>query len=91
MNLHLILWELLFAIIVIINLIKNNKMDLLRETENGCVKIKHHSTSSTIEIIINSKQEKSQGGEMEEIKQSVYLDYNEFEDLTAAVNKMINK
>lgn len=66
-------------------------MDLLRQTENGCVEIKHHSTSSTIEIIIKSNQEKTQGGQMEEIKQSVFLDYIEFEDLSIAINKMIIK
>ena len=66
-------------------------MYLLRETESGSVKIKHHSTSSTIEVIILSMEEKTQGGEKEEIKQSIFLDYTEFEDLANAINKMIIK
>ena len=41
-------------------------MDLLSETQSGCVKIKHHSTSSTVEVIILSTEEKTQGGEKEE-------------------------
>lgn len=66
-------------------------MDLLSETQSGCVKIKHHSTSSTVEVIILSNEEKTQGGEMEETKQSIFLDYTEFEDLSKAINKIINK
>ena len=60
-------------------------MDLLSETQSGCVKIKHHSTSSTVEVIILSNEEKTQGGEMEETKQSIFLDYTEFEDLSNAI------
>ena len=66
-------------------------MDLLSETQSGCVKIKHHSTSSTVEVIILSTEEKKQGGEKEETKQSIFLDYIEFEDLLKAINKIINK
>ena len=60
-------------------------MDLLSETQSGCVKIKHHSTSSTVEVIILSTEEKTQGGEKEETKQSIFLDYTEFEDLSNAI------
>lgn len=49
------------------------------EEEHGAVKIIHHSTSSTIEIIVTSED----GG-----KQYLWMDYYDIDDLKKAIDKI---
>ncbi len=54
--------------------------------EHGEVKIKHHSTSSSIEMTITTEEEIEQG-RCEKVKQTVWFDYNTFADLREVVNQ----
>jgi len=57
------------------------------EKESGGIKIKHHSTSSLIEITITSTEELVRGVP-EEVKETVWLDYGTFSDLRKVINKI---
>jgi hypothetical protein len=61
-------------------------MNLLSESSEGNVKIKHHSTSSCFYITIDLKVETSQGV-FENDKQSFFVDYNTFDNLQKCINK----
>jgi len=56
------------------------------EIENGDIKIKHHSTSSLIEMII-TKHEEIEQGKFVKFKQKVWFDYKTFSDLRKVMNK----
>jgi len=56
--------------------------------EHKSVKIKHHSTSSLIEIVITSQEEETQGGKLKNVESSIMLDYTQFEHLMSAVSKV---
>ena len=56
------------------------------EREAGNVKIKHHSTSSQIEMTITT-MEKIEPGQSSEVKQTIWFDYETFTDLRKVVNQ----
>jgi hypothetical protein len=56
------------------------------EKEHGDVKIKHHSTSSLIEMTITTDTEVEQG-KSEKVKETVWFDYATFSDLREVVNQ----
>jgi hypothetical protein len=56
------------------------------EREHGDIKIKHHSTSSLIEMTIISDEEIEQG-KWEKVKQTVWFDYGTFADLREVMNQ----
>ncbi len=52
------------------------------EIKEGCVRIIHHSTSSTIEIVVSDKEE-VRGDD-----QTLWLDYYDFYELLKALKKI---
>ena len=54
---------------------------------HGDVTIKHHSTSSLVEITVKVKEE-VEWGKFEDAEEVLWLDYGEFEDLKKAINKI---
>ena len=56
------------------------------EREYGCIKIKHHSTSSLIEMTITTDEEVEQG-KWEKVKQTVWFDYITFANLRKVLNQ----
>lgn len=57
-----------------------------KEVEVGSVKMKHWSTSSLIEITIETEDETVQGV-VENVLQTVWMDYATFSDLRNAINQ----
>ena len=54
--------------------------------EVGTVKLIHHSTSSTIEMVVTDDEEVSQGV-FEKVSNSFWFDYGTFPDLRDAINQ----
>jgi len=54
--------------------------------KHGDVTIKHHSTSSLIEMTITMDEEVEQG-KVEKVKQTVWFDYATFSDLREVINQ----
>lgn len=54
------------------------------KVEHGVVKIKHHSTASIIEVIIQKREQVSQGV-FEDLSEHHWFDYPEFDDLYEAI------
>jgi len=57
------------------------------EREFGSIKLKHHSTSSLIEMTITSTEELVRGIP-EEVKETVWFNYETFSDLREIINKI---
>lgn len=53
------------------------------EREHGDIKIKHHSTSSQIEMTITTRDEIDN----HEVKETVWFDYGSFSDLRKVINE----
>ena len=56
------------------------------EREHGDIKIKHHSTSSLIEMTITTMEELEQG-KNSEVRQTIWFDYGTFSDLRKVLNQ----
>ena len=56
------------------------------EREEKSIKIIHHSTSSSIEMLITTNEEVEQG-KFEKVTQKVWFDYGTFSDLRKVVNQ----
>lgn len=56
------------------------------EREEGTVKIIHHSTSSSIEMLITTDEEAEQG-RVEKSTIKVWFDYGTFSDLRKVINQ----
>ncbi len=56
------------------------------EIKVNSVKIIHHSTSSSIEMLITTDEEIEQG-KVEKVTQIIWFDYYTFSDLKKAVNQ----
>lgn len=56
------------------------------EKEEGTVKLIHHSTSSTIEMLITTDEE-VKPGKVEKVTTKIWFDYATFSDLRKVVNK----
>jgi len=54
--------------------------------KHNTVEIEHISCASVIKITFTHQEEKTQGGEMEDVVTEVWFDYTEFSDLKKAVN-----
>lgn len=52
---------------------------------DSSIKIEHLSTSSLVKITYASKEEKTQGGELEDVIHELYLEYDGFRDLKEAI------
>jgi hypothetical protein len=58
-----------------------------KEIEVGKVKIVHHSTSSTVQIIVKDREEYQPGHYREEINE-LWIDYYQFEDLKEIIKTL---
>lgn len=58
--------------------------------KHGNVTLIHHSTSSLVEIEVMSKEEEYQGGPLVDVKNTLYMDYTEFDDLVEAIKTVIS-
>ena len=56
------------------------------EREHGTVRLIHHSTSSTIKMIVTTYEEVEQG-KMDYVVEEFWFDYTTFEDLKKAIAK----
>ena len=54
--------------------------------KENTVEIEHFSSASVIKITFTHQEEKTQGGEMEDIVTEQWFNYEEFSDLKRAVN-----
>lgn len=58
-----------------------------KQKEVGKVKIVHHSTSSTIQIIVKDREE-YQPGDYREKTNELWIDYDQFEDLKEIIKTL---
>lgn len=56
----------------------------MEKFKSGSIEINHHSTSSHVEIISSTDKNEYE----DEHKDNLYLDYRQFKDLVATIEKM---
>ena len=56
--------------------------------KEGKVELVHLSTSSIVELIFTKEEQQEQGGEFIEFKESIYMDYDHFENLKKAIQEI---
>jgi hypothetical protein len=65
-------------------------MNGLSEIEEGRVKVIHHSTSSSIQMIVKN-EDHLEDGTIEEIECNIWFDYDSFKDLKKLISNLSEK